>query len=75
MKISLALPVLAISLFAVWSADSGTVVSVVGDEFHIDGKPTYGGRVWRGHKVQGLLLNARLVQGIFDDRNTNTVSC
>jgi hypothetical protein len=24
--------------------------------------------------VQGLLLNARLVQGIFDDRNTNTLS-
>lgn len=47
---------------------------MVGDEFHLNGKPTYAGRVWRGHKIQGLLLNARLVQGIFDDRNTNTVA-
>ena len=30
--------------------------------------------MWRGHKVQGLLLNARLVQGVFDDLNTNTVA-
>jgi hypothetical protein len=52
----------------------GTVVSVVGDEFYINGQPTYPGRDWHGHKVQGLLLNARLVQGLFDDRNPNTVS-
>jgi len=51
-----------------------TAVSVVGDQFYINGKPTYDGRSWHGHKIQGLLLNARLVQGIFDDRNTNTVS-
>src|SRR6516225_10717387 len=51
-----------------------TSVSIVGDEFYINGKPTYAGRTWHGRKVEGLLLNARLVQGIFDDRNTNTVS-
>jgi hypothetical protein len=51
-----------------------TVVSIVGDEFYINGKPTYAGREWNGHKIQGLLLNARVVQGIFDDRNTNTVA-
>lgn len=50
-----------------------TSVSIVGDEFYINGKPTYNGRSWRGHKIEGLLLNARLVQGVFDDRNTNTV--
>jgi len=50
-----------------------TVVSIVGDEFYLNGKPTYVGREWNGHKIQGLLLNARVVQGIFDDRNTNTV--
>lgn len=50
-----------------------TIVSIVGDEFYINGKPTYEGRSWRGHKIQGLLLNSRMVQGIFDDRNTNTV--
>ena len=51
-----------------------TTVSIVGDEFYINGRPTYSGRSWNGHKLQGLLLNARLVQGIFDDRNPNTVS-
>jgi len=51
-----------------------TEVSVVGDQFYINGKPTYAGREWNGHKIQGLLLNARVVQGIFDDLNPNTVS-
>jgi hypothetical protein len=51
-----------------------TAVSIVGDEFCINGKPTYPGCSWHGHKIQGLLLNARFVQGVFDDRNTNTVA-
>ena len=50
-----------------------TAVTIVGDEFHINGQPTYAGRVWAGHKIQGLLLNSRMVQGIFDDRNPETV--
>jgi hypothetical protein len=50
-----------------------TSVSIVGDEFYINGQPTYAGRTWQGRKIQGLLLNARLVQGIFDDRNLATV--
>ena len=74
MKSCLAIPLIALGLLAARTANGSTVVSIVGDEFHIDGKPTYAGRVWRGHKIQGLLLNARLVQGIFDDRNTNTVA-
>jgi hypothetical protein len=59
---------------ATTAAHAATTVSIVGDEFHLNGKPTYAGLVWCGHKVQGLLLNARLVQGIFDDRNTGTVA-
>ncbi len=51
-----------------------TTVGIVGDEFTINGQPTYAGRVWRGHKVEGLLLNSRMVQGIFDDLNPATVS-
>jgi len=50
-----------------------TTVAIVGDEFHINGKPTCAGRAWRGHKIQGLLFNSRMVQGIFDDRNPGTV--
>ena len=51
-----------------------TTVTISGDEFHINSKPTYEGRTWRGHNIQGLLLNARMVQGIFDDRNPETAS-
>lgn len=63
-------------LFAVTvaTAPEKTVVSIVGDAFHLNGAPTYPGRVWRGHKVEGLLMNARLVQGVFDDRNPDTVA-
>jgi hypothetical protein len=50
-----------------------TSVSIVGDEFWINGQPTYLGQKWKGKKIEGLLLNTRMVQGIFDDRNTNTV--
>lgn len=50
-----------------------TTVSISGDEFRINGVPTHAGRFWQGHKIQGLLLNARLVQGTFDDRNPETV--
>lgn len=49
-----------------------TTVSIRGDEFFINGKPTYEGRSWKGHKVQGLLMNSRMVQGIFDDLNPET---
>lgn len=51
-----------------------TVVSIVKDQFYINGRPTYPGRSWHGHKVEGLLLNARMVQGIFDDLNPQTVA-
>ncbi len=51
-----------------------TEVSIVGDDFYINGKPTYQGRIWHGHKIEGLLLNARMVQGIYDDRNPDTVA-
>jgi hypothetical protein len=33
---------------------------------------TYHGRTWRDHRIEGLLLNSRMVQGIFDDQNPQT---
>ncbi len=77
MKLLLALLLILVPVgFAAESTKRAThtALSIAGDEFHINGKPTYAGRTWNGHKIQGLLLNARVVQGIFDDRNTNTVS-
>jgi hypothetical protein len=49
-----------------------TTVSIVGEEFYLNGQPTYKERTWNGHKIQGLLFNSRMVQGIFDDRNPQT---
>jgi hypothetical protein len=49
-----------------------TIVSIVGQDFHINGRPTYAGRTWKGHRIEGLLLNSRMVQAIFDDLNPET---
>src|SRR4051812_27239194 len=49
-----------------------TEVSIHGDQFWIDGKPTYQGRTWAGQRIEGLLFNSRMVQGIFDDQNSET---
>ena len=49
-----------------------TVVSIEGDSFLLNGRATYEGRTYGGMKVEGLLMNARLVQGTFDDRNGET---
>jgi hypothetical protein len=54
------------------AAPRRTTVAIVGDAFHIDGRPTLEGRTWRGHRVEGLLPNSRMVQGVFDDRNPGT---
>jgi len=51
-----------------------TVVGIDGDAFTINGRPTYAGRTYRGMSVEGLLMNARMVQGIFDDLNPETRS-
>jgi hypothetical protein len=49
-----------------------TEVAIRGDSFLINGRPTYQGRSWKGRSIEGLLFNARMVQGIFDDLNPKT---
>ncbi len=49
-----------------------TAVSIEADAFHINGQPTYAGREWNGHKIEGLLMNSRMVQAVFDDLNPET---
>lgn len=56
------------------SARFKTEVSIVGEEFYLNGQPTFKGRTWKGHKIQGLLPNSRMVQGTFDDLNPDTVA-
>lgn len=49
-----------------------TEVGIRGDRFLINGRPTYEGREWKGHRIEGLLFNSRMVQATFDDRNPET---
>jgi hypothetical protein len=49
-----------------------TQVSISGEDFLVNGKPTYAGRFWNGQRIEGLLFNARMVQAIFDDLNPET---
>ena len=51
-----------------------TVVSIDGEKFLLNGKPTYAGRVWDGVSIEGMLMNSRMVQGAFDDLNPATRS-
>ena len=49
-----------------------TEVAIRGDAFLINGEPTYKGRTWKGKRIEGLLLNSRMVQSTFDDLNPAT---
>lgn len=50
-----------------------TNVEIRGDQFLINGVPTYKGRSYEGQRIEGLLMNTRMVQGIFDDENPESV--
>jgi hypothetical protein len=56
------------------NSEGRTKISIDGDMFLINGRPTYAGRNYRGMKVEGLLMNSRMVNGIFDDMNPSTRS-
>ena len=62
------------SALATAAAPRRTTVTIEGDRFVVNGRATYAGRTWAGHSIEGLLPNARLVQGIFDDSNPETVT-
>jgi hypothetical protein len=70
------LPLIALIFPLVFPAPAAaprtTEVSIVGADFHINGKPTYAGREWHGKRIEGLLMNSRMVQGTFDDLNPAT---
>lgn len=51
-----------------------TELTIEGERFLINGKPTYEGRAFRGKSIEGLLMNNRVVQATFDDENPETRS-
>lgn len=66
--VSLAIPLCSSG----FSKKAKTVVGIQCEKFLINGIPTYKGRIWQGFPVEGLLMNSRMVQGIFDDLNPET---
>jgi len=49
-----------------------TKVEIRGNQFFINGSPTHKGRTFEGMKIEGLLFNSRMIQGIYDDENQAT---
>ena len=49
-----------------------TAVSIQDEAWLINGKLTYQGRTFRDWNIEGLLLNSRMVNAIFDDENKHT---
>lgn len=49
-----------------------TTVEIDGENWLINGKPTHEGQRYKGINVEGLLLNSRMANGIFDDENPLT---
>jgi hypothetical protein len=47
--------------------DADTSVSINGEDFQVNGQFTYPGRVWDSNDIEGLLLNSRMVNGVYDD--------
>jgi len=66
------LPAAALATGNADAAQHRTTVAIEGDRFLINGRPTYEGRTFKGMKVEGLLMNSRMIQGIFDDSNPAT---
>jgi hypothetical protein len=49
-----------------------TSIAIAGNAFHINGRPTYPGRSFRGSKVEGQLFTSRMVNCIINDQNPET---
>jgi hypothetical protein len=66
----LGLPLSGLSQASVFKPQ--THVAIEGEKWFINGEPTLKGKQWRNYQIEGLLPNARMVQGTFDDLNPQT---
>jgi hypothetical protein len=65
----------AIALFVLQGAIAQkreTTVSIKGEDFYINDSISLKGKIYEGMRLEGLLPNSRMVQGIFDDYNPET---
>jgi hypothetical protein len=68
------IPAAAVAALGAASRARHTALEIDGERFLINGRPTYEGKTYKGMRVEGLLMNSRMVQGIFDDSNPATRS-
>lgn len=52
-----------------------TEIAIEGADFLINGERTYPGRSHEGRRIEGLLLNSRMIQAVFDDECADTRDC
>ena len=73
-RLLLAIAILFTCLLSAHTQKRHTRISIRGNQFYINSQLTYKDRYWNGNKIEGLLMNSRMVQGIFDDLNPVTQS-
>ena len=49
-----------------------TEISLEGDKFLVNGTPTNEGTTFRGVSIEGLMMNSRMANAVFDDDNELT---
>ena len=49
-----------------------TKISIEGDKFLVNGTPTQEGATFRGVAIEGLMMNSRMANAVFDDDNEFT---
>ncbi len=49
-----------------------TLITIEGERWLINGRATYAGRAYRSWDVEGLLMNSRMTNAVFDDENPVT---
>ena len=72
MRYRLLVVILLINLAQLAAQKRKTIVSIKGEDFYINGAITLKGKTYEGMRLEGLLPNSRMVQGIFDDYNPET---
>ena len=70
-KILLTVLFLALSIHGV-TQQRKTTVTIKGEDFYINNVITLKGKRYNSMRLEGLLPNSRMVQGIFDDYNPDT---
>ena len=72
MRYRLLFVILLINLVQLAAQKRKTTVSIKGEDFYINDRITLKGKTYEGIRLEGLLPNSRMVQGIFDDYNPET---